>query len=92
METIIDNIAGRKDVYTIVDTFPYGYAVWNIGRKNFPYPGYIPLAKINGDCGVDITTLRAIKVETEEIAINIMNAAAKKPIQEIDFYSILQSL
>jgi hypothetical protein len=92
METIIDKNYGREDIYTIVDIFPHGYVVWNIGRKNFPHCRYVPLAKMSGDCNVDTTTLKAIKVETEEIAISIMNAAEKKPIEKIDFYSILHSL
>ena len=35
----------RTDKFKIVDTFPHGYIVWPIGRENFPFPGYIPLAK-----------------------------------------------
>ena len=35
----------RTDKFKIVDTFPLGYIVWPIGRENFPFPGYIPLAK-----------------------------------------------
>lgn len=92
MKTIINKNHWREDIYTIVDIFPRGYVVWNIGRRNFPYPGYIPLAKMSGDCSVDTTTLKAIKVETEEIAINIINAAAEKRIGKIDFYGILHSL
>lgn len=30
--------------FKIVENFPAGAIVWNIGRHNFPFEGYIPVA------------------------------------------------
>lgn len=45
MNTLVTNNYNRKDVFEIVEKFPNGYVIWNIGRRNFPFKGYIPLAK-----------------------------------------------
>lgn len=51
--------------YEIVDEFPAGYMVWNIGRENFPYEGFVPLAKPReeGSCMIDRNSLKAIKTD-----------------------------
>ena len=53
----------RTDVFEIVDHFPEVYIVWPIGRRNFPYEGYIPLGKPIGEtfC-IDLGSLKALKV------------------------------
>lgn len=46
MKTIIDRFFNvPTHIYEQVTEFPYGYEVWNIGRKNFPHERCIPLAK-----------------------------------------------
>ena len=76
MNKIIDKKWFRVDEFEIVDEWPDGYFIWNIGRENFMYPEYIPLAKKgNLPYQVDITCLKAFKCESEEIALKCMRTA-----------------
>lgn len=44
MEKFVDNNGyGTIHTFEIVSEFPHGYIIWNIGRRNFPHEGYIPL-------------------------------------------------
>lgn len=72
---------GRIDRYEIVDKFPDGYVVWNIGRLNFDHPCFVPLAKPDPEreYGILRTGLKALKVESEELAKFVMNEAIKGP-------------
>lgn len=69
----------RTDVFEIVDTFPAGYVVWAIGRDNFPHEGYIPLAKSTGKFTVSTDGLKALKMESEEIALHVLKMAIQGP-------------
>lgn len=62
---------GRVDVFQIVDEFPCGYSVWNIGRKNFPFPGYLPLGRFKDYVMVEGCVLKAIKAD-ERLADEIL--------------------
>jgi hypothetical protein len=64
------------DVYDVVDEFPKGYYVWNTGRCNFPYEGYVPLVCFIRKYQIDFKNLKALKVENEDIALAILEAAA----------------
>lgn len=66
---------GRIDRFEIVNEFPEGYQIWHIGRENFPHEGYLPLAVVDGNYHVDLSTLRCIKVESESLALAAMEAA-----------------
>lgn len=73
---IIDtNIWGRTDKFEIVNEFPDGYQVWNIGRHNFKHAKYLPLCAKSDDFKVDLSTLKAIKMPTEKQAARILKAA-----------------
>ena len=75
----IDKKWFRTDVFEIVDTFPDGYIVWPIGRDNFPHVGYIPLAKPAGKFSVSTDGLKALKVESEEVALHVLKMAIRGP-------------
>lgn len=63
---------GRVDVFQIVDEFPCGYSVWNIGRQNFPFPGYLPLARFDSEYRmIDGCVLKAVKTD-EALADEIL--------------------
>ena len=62
---------GRVDVFEIVEEFPCGYAVWNIGRENFPFPGYLPLGRFEDYRMVEGCVLKAIKTD-EALADEIL--------------------
>lgn len=75
---------GRTDVFEIVDEFPKGFQVWNIGRHNFPYKGYIPLAEVT-DFHVDFKTLKALKMPNEEICLKILKEAGRHSMDKRGF-------
>lgn len=80
MEKIINKDRwGHTEEYEIVNKFPSGYVVWNIGRSNFEHPGFIPLAKPDPDkeCAILPTELKALKVESEKLALYIIDQAIK---------------
>lgn len=81
----------RKDNFEIVNEFPDEYIVWNIGRHNFPFKGYIPLAKpINIPHSVDLQSLKAIKVNND-MADFILKKASRRRIDKDAFECILSS-
>lgn len=84
MEKIIDENRYRTDVFEVVDEFPAGYIIWNIGRENFNHECFIPLAQrvSNNKKGLEYyhiktDTLKALKVESEELALFLMKYAHK---------------
>ena len=93
MEKIINKEWYRTDEFEIVDEWPDGYFIWNIGRENFPYPEYIPLAKSgNLPHHVDLSSLKAFKAPSEEIALKCMQAAImtyKRDFYKEDYLKII---
>lgn len=78
METIVDkSYWGRTDTFEVVDEFPAGYIVWNIGRRNFQHPGFVPLAKPdpNHPYHILLTDLKALRCKDEETALLVMYLA-----------------
>ena len=63
----------RTDKFKIVDTFPLGYIVWPIGRENFPFPGYIPLAKPHREKKyyIDPESLAALRCEKSDAILRL---------------------
>jgi hypothetical protein len=95
MKTIIDNTFwGRADVFEPAEEFPFGYSVWNIGRQNFPHERCIPVCKpgrneYSWQRNIDTTTLKYVMVESEELALRILNEAGEKEIDRDRFYEIV---
>lgn len=61
-------LTGRVDTFEVVDKIPSGYVVWNItpiGENG----DYIPLALVDKNCSVDLSTLKAIKVGADKASI-----------------------
>ena len=85
MEKIIDKQTGCPAYeFEIVKGWPWGgYTVWNIGRANFQYPGYIPLAQ-EGDLPYHINpdTLKALYVGDEALCLSILRYASKHGVSE----------
>lgn len=84
MELFIDKTPWRADLYTVCDEFPEGYIVWNIGRRNFPHPTFIPLAIPTDEFHISLNGLKALKVESEEVALHILKAAGRGTYGKID--------
>lgn len=92
MGTLITEDYNRKDVFEIVDEFPRGYVIWNIGRRNFPFKGYIPLAKpTNVPYNIDLHSLKAIKID-DDLADSILKEAGRREINKDEFQRIISSL
>ena len=96
METIIDKRWYRTDKFEPVTEIPFGYSVWNIGRDNFPHERCIPLAKhwhntYSWQRNIDLTTLKYIMVETEELALRIMEEASLHGVSRERFYEIVNA-
>ncbi len=77
MESItITHTYGRTDTFEIFNDFPAGYIVWNIGRGNFPFEGFVPIAKPASEpYHIDLGHLGAWKVKDEATAMKIIEAA-----------------
>lgn len=69
---------GHKDVFEIVEEFPNEYVIWNIGRHNFPFVGYLPLARPSKTMPYHIerSDLKTIKV-SEAFAEWLMKIVSK---------------
>lgn len=73
MNILVTENYNRKDIFEIVDEYPHGYIVWPIGRRNFPFTGYVPLAKPTDEpYHIDINTLKAIKVNDNALITFLM--------------------
>jgi hypothetical protein len=67
----------RKE-FEVVDEFPYGYEVWNIGRDEFKkagYDGFVPLCQCDSNRHVYMDSIKAINVGSEELAEKINHEA-----------------
>ena len=82
-------IKDDRHEFEIVESFPEGAFAWNIGRENFKHECYIPLAFLDTSYDepyfVDVERLKAIKVESEEIAIYIAEVAHWKTVDKKEF-------
>lgn len=72
---------GNTHVFQIekdINNVPECYVVWAIGRENFPYEGYIPLAKRHSSLPnyMDTRNLIALKCPTEGVALSILKRAS----------------
>lgn len=77
MEKIIDNMGGVRHEFEVTDTWPVGgYEVWAIGRRNFPYIGFLPLARETAvPHHIDPTTLKALRVGNERLCLRALKEA-----------------
>lgn len=75
----------NTDYFMIVDEFPAGAVVWNIGRHNFPFPGFIPVAWPLDDCHIDRTRLMAVRCKDDETADAILKAAGRREVNSKRF-------
>lgn len=94
MKVITSKTVHSSHTFEVVESFPAGYKVWNIGRHNFNFKSYIPLArpvqsKYAFEKAIDPDTLKAIKVANEDIALKILNIAARGEVDKNYFENIL---
>ena len=95
MKTLISKTMYNTHTFKVVETFPYGYNVWNIGRRNFDFECYLPLAKPEPSkypfqkC-IDAETLKAIKVTDEETALKILNLSSYNVVDKKRFEELIR--
>ena len=58
---------GKTHRFEVVDKIPKGYKVWNIGTKNMGSEEYLPLCVTFDKFTVDISSLKTVKMDAEEI-------------------------
>lgn len=86
---IINRHFDREDVFEVVNEWPAGgYSVWNIGRSNFPHPGYIPLCQKGDYPYVNLVTLKALHVGNEALCLEILKEAGYHGCDEARFNEI----
>lgn len=83
--------SGREDRFQVVENFPTNYVIWNIGRENFPFEGYIPLAKMKDKIYVDMESLKALKVKDEKTALMLLKQAGRKSVNFDRFNELMKN-
>lgn len=83
-EIIIEKSYWHTDIFEVVDEFPEGYIVWNIGRHNFQHPCLIPLAIPTDECHISRNGLKALRLESEEVAAHVLNVCGRGIYGDID--------
>ena len=97
MEKIIQtNSYGRIDVYEPVTEVPFGYFVWPIGRHNFKHERCVPLAKDGHNeyawqRNIDTKSLKYITVDSEELALRLLDEAIRHGCDRDRFYEIVNA-
>ena len=71
-----------RHTFETVNELPAGYIVWNIGRHNFQFEGYIPLCQNTEGYNVNTETLKALKVKSEGNQIKFISRRIKTTIKE----------
>ena len=95
MKTLVSKTMHNTHTFEVVEEFPAGYVVWNIGRHNFGFEGFLPLAKpVAGRFDfqrlIDPKTLKAIKVVNEDMALKIMKLSHYSDIDKKEFDKIIK--
>lgn len=71
-------ITNNGDTFEVVDIYPLGYEIWNIGSNMLE--GYVPFCRMaskqpfHGARRIDVSSLRAMKSESAEIIMQAANA------------------
>ena len=96
MKTIVEKNWLRTDVFEQVAEVPDWYFVWPIGRQNFRYERCVPLAKDGKNeeewqCNIDVTSLKYIEVESEELALRLLDEAIRRGCDKEKFYEIVNA-
>ena len=78
----MDTFKMNDKTFEIVNELPHGYKIWNIGRENFKFEKYIPLCQTYNGCSVNVNTLKAFKVSSEEFALELMDISITKGLSD----------
>ena len=82
-------ISDGRHEFELVDSVPYGYIVWSIGKNMID--GYLPLCRLAtvqpfpGGRSIETDTLKAIKTDAAQIILAAMGIGPKT-IKEMERY------
>lgn len=79
-----------RHTFEVAKELPAGYIVWNIGRHNFQFEGYIPLCQADDNYNVNTKTLKALKVKSEKFALEVMSKAIKLNLSDKELKQLLK--
>ena len=88
-EAFIDIDRYKTNLFVITKSFPRFGQVWNIGREGFPHKEYIPICSCTCEHEVLNDSLFALKVESEELALEILRVAQYQTVDAKVFDSLL---
>lgn len=96
MNAIIDKKWYRTDKFEPATEVPFGYSVWPIGRENFKHERCVPLCKpgrneYEWQMNIDTSSLKYIEVESEELALRILQEAIRHGCDRDRFYEIVNA-
>ena len=84
-----NTITNGDDVFELVEEFPLGYHIWNIGKNM--QDGYLPLCRLRptqpfpGGQGIEPDTLKAIKCEGAQTILAAIGFGPETP-EEMEEY------
>ena len=79
----------RTDKFEVVQDFIKGTVIWNVGRENFNFKGYIPLVNVDDNYNV-VGTKYALKVGSEELALYLLREASFGTIDQDKFNELVE--
>ena len=80
----------RTDKFEVVQDFIKGTVIWNVGRENFNFKGYIPLVNVDDNYNV-VGTKYALKVGSEELALYLLRQASFGTIDRDKFNELVEN-
>lgn len=79
----------RTDKFEVVQDFIKGTVIWNVGRENFNFKGYIPLVNMDDRYTV-FGQKYALKVDSEELALYLLRQANFETIDQDKFNELVE--
>lgn len=79
----------RTNKFEVVQDFIQGTVIWNIGRENFNFEGYIPLVNMDDRYTV-FGQKYALKVDSEELALYLLREAGFGIIDRDKFNELVE--
>ena len=83
------SIARTEKLFEVVQDFIKGTVIWNVGRENFNFKGYIPLVNID-DRDTVFGQKYALKVGSEELALYLLRQADFGTIDRDKFNELVE--
>lgn len=78
-------ITSGKHEFELVESVPWGYKIWNIGKNMID--GYLPIVQVGGydGCQVNTSTMKAIKTDGAQTILEAIGAGPST-VKEMESY------